>query len=485
MESLTPRSTTPTEDPPRAAAPGEPTESSPALDNTKVHVNDGTAIPAEEKKKNKNKKRKPAAKKRGTGFEEYYCDPPMTPAEYMEERQVLYPPHRPFIERIVECIQRFRARRRLDSYRNDLFSKYLMLGGIDATARQFQGTDKITDDVLADADKSAVREMTAEDVIQRGVGGNTNPRFFNPNDAEHWSVDFTGVAAGFLDSSEHIPSLMGRNEADIRKAAEVVSSFLRYVDMHDVCPEYADDIKRARKVCDFAVEETPILNKLSQLLPGHFNTSLRVLFVKDDADNEVFCVQDDQVPDVKQAKVSHATTMSIVVPEQVQNTSASAVISTSTVIGTKEQTYEVRAITLPTETQRAMYKAVNRHLSGQGSIPEIQPCGTINTRPIIIRDGWDNSATATIPLEEDVDTQFILEEDILKLLRIGMKLRLRVCTLSTGLKFIQHVRQVLPTFYVFLPQELMLDFKAPVENDRPAKSIHDIGSDGDDECAED
>ncbi|KAL2267166.1 hypothetical protein VTJ83DRAFT_4443 [Remersonia thermophila] len=473
MEPCTPRDTTPTEDLPRtAAAPGEAAEISRAGDNTKVRVDD-TAIPTEKKK---TKKRKSAAKKRGTGFEEYYCDPPMTPAEYNEERQVLYPPHRPFVDRIEECIQRFRARRRLDSHRNDLFSKYLMLGGIDATTRQFQSADNITDDVLEDAEKSAIREMTAEDVIQRGVGSNSNPRFFNPNDAEHWSVDFTGVAAGFL--SEHIPSLMGRNEADIRKAAEVVANFLRYVDIHDVCPEYADDIKRAQKICDLAVEETPILNTLSRLLPGHFNTSLRMLFVKDDAADDALCVQESPVRDVQEAKASHAATVCIMTPEQVQNTTASAIISTSTVTSTEDQAYEVHAITLPTETQRAMYQAINHHLSIKGSAPGIQPCGTATMRPVIIRDGWDNSATATVPPEEDIDTQFILEEDILKLLRIGMKLRLRVCTLSTGLKFIKHVRQVLPTFYVFLPQELMLDFKAPVENDRPAKSIHDVGSDG-------
>jgi hypothetical protein len=35
-------------------------------------------------------------------------------------------------------------------------------------------------------------------VIQRGADGNRNPRYFNPNYPEHWDVDFTGVAAGFV-----------------------------------------------------------------------------------------------------------------------------------------------------------------------------------------------------------------------------------------------------------------------------------------------
>lgn len=122
----------------------------------------------------------------------------MTPAEYNEEKDVLYPPHRPFVDRIEEAIQRFRARRNLGPHRDNLFSQYLCLGGVDSTVRQFQGSRAIGDDILEDATKSAVREMTADDVIHRGGNGNNNPRFYNPNSPEHWDVDFTGVAAGFL-----------------------------------------------------------------------------------------------------------------------------------------------------------------------------------------------------------------------------------------------------------------------------------------------
>jgi hypothetical protein len=129
---------------------------------------------------------------------EFFCDPPMTPAEYDEAQNVIYPSHRPFVDRIEECIQRYRARRRLDARRENLFSRYLTLGGVDATVRQFQGSRNLTEDVLADATKASVREMTADDVIQRGGDENNNPRFYNPNYPEHWDVDFTRVASGFL-----------------------------------------------------------------------------------------------------------------------------------------------------------------------------------------------------------------------------------------------------------------------------------------------
>jgi Argonaute siRNA chaperone (ARC) complex subunit Arb1 len=122
----------------------------------------------------------------------------MTPQEYHEEKSITYPAHRPFVDRIEECIQRFRARRRLDNTREIIFTRYLFLGGIDSTVRQFQSTQKLADDALEDKTKAEVREITATDVIQRGADDSSNPRFYNPNYPEHWDVDFAGVAAGFL-----------------------------------------------------------------------------------------------------------------------------------------------------------------------------------------------------------------------------------------------------------------------------------------------
>lgn len=122
----------------------------------------------------------------------------MTPAEHEEEKTVIYPPHRSFVDRIEECIQRYRARRRLDPEREKLFSQYLTLGGIDATVRQFQSSAKIGAETLEDSSKTAIREMIADDVIHRGDEDPNCSRFYNPNFPEHWEVDFTGIASGFL-----------------------------------------------------------------------------------------------------------------------------------------------------------------------------------------------------------------------------------------------------------------------------------------------
>ncbi len=91
-----------------------------------------------------------------------------------------------------ECIQRYRACRRLDNERTMMFNKYLFMGGIDSHPRQFTGIS-MDPDALVEADKDQIRTMTAVDFI-----GGAGSRFFEVGDEEHWEIDFEGVVKGFL-----------------------------------------------------------------------------------------------------------------------------------------------------------------------------------------------------------------------------------------------------------------------------------------------
>jgi hypothetical protein len=122
----------------------------------------------------------------------------MTVEEFNQEQNEIYLEHRPFEERIEECIQRFRVRRHMNNEQDKLFSRYLLLGGVDATQRQFQGTAKMSKGEVNEFSKSEMRDIAANDVIQRGGDGKYDARFFNPSFPEHWDVDFTGVVAGYL-----------------------------------------------------------------------------------------------------------------------------------------------------------------------------------------------------------------------------------------------------------------------------------------------
>jgi hypothetical protein len=260
--------------------------------------------------------------------------------------------------------------------------------------------------------------------------------------------------------------MVGSSMKDFTIGVEVVLNFLKYVDRHDVCPEYAEDVKSAQKVCLQALEEMPAIAELLRLVPGPFNTALRVLHCDKDEDTSGFdCFVETPVSNATDAKLIRAGTLAIHFGVKRWLAPEAPVIT-----DTSEYTFEVRKVSLPDDAIRAKYTTMKQHLA---RVPAFRPCGTFTARPVVIRDGWDNTMRATIPPEADVDHEFVLEEDMLRLLREGMKLTMVVCTLSDGLRFIKHVRAIKPSFYVFLPQELMNTYKEPVLNDRPARSIHD------------
>jgi hypothetical protein len=96
--------------------------------------------------------------------------------------------------RIQTCIQRYRARRKLDSTRANILNKYLILGGVEATTKAFTGgaLDKAT---LESATAEEIAAVQATDFIR---AGSKNAKYYDPAEADKWVVDFEGVAKGFL-----------------------------------------------------------------------------------------------------------------------------------------------------------------------------------------------------------------------------------------------------------------------------------------------
>jgi hypothetical protein len=53
-----------------------------------------------------------------------------------------------------------------------------------------------------------------------------------------------------------------------------------------------------------------------------------------------------------------------------------------------------------------------------------------------------------------------------------MKMALTIRQLDNGFRFVNNLVHIVPSFYTFLPQELMRYFKPPRANERPGPSIH-------------
>ncbi|KAH9993659.1 Argonaute siRNA chaperone complex subunit Arb1-domain-containing protein [Xylariaceae sp. FL0662B] len=412
------------------------------------------------KKKKRNKRTGAAARKNVTGFEEFYADAPMTPADAAQEKNELYAPSREFNDRIEDCIQRFRASRRLDTERTNMFNKYLFMGGIDSSRRQFTGFANDTD-ALAEADADEIRRMTAIDYV-----GGAGLRFYDPLYSDHWEVDFTSIVKGFL--SRTITQTYMYEEEAIQKAADLVKNFLNYVMRHDVCPEYIDDLMAAKNICDIAPVEMRALREIMQALPGTFNTACRTLFC------------DGLVNDLdKEENLSMLFTFRLTVllwghPDQkahlgqVLKTTDPADIR---VIDTKEEVYEVLDVTWP---RRKDVKMVQEQLEVAGEGNKVQPAGILTVKPSVIEFGYDNSSSLD---EDDFSSakpeMYVLESDIITKFEKGMKIKLVVCELNVGIRFIKEALDLRVSFDTFLPQSLMMNWKDPVKNDRPPPSVSD------------
>lgn len=145
------------------------------------------------------------------------------------------------------------------------------------------------------------------------------------------------------------------------------------------------------------------------------------------------------------------------------------------VINCFEEAYEVKEIALASQDLVDMYKGLTKP---DPSLRPIGPVGHVGLVPTIIEDGWDNHPTLESGRAENPGEPITLYMDhaVLSQLREGTKLRLTICELDIGVKFIKEVSEVLPAFHVFLPQTLMLHWKEPKLDMRPPPSADDPGA---------
>ncbi|KAI1647885.1 Argonaute siRNA chaperone complex subunit Arb1-domain-containing protein [Daldinia loculata] len=412
--------------------------------------------PEEKKKKRKKKPKKKgaAARKNVTGFEEFYADTPITPAEAAKEKKEIYNASRSFSDRIEECIQRYRASRRMDSERLMLFNKYLWLGGIDSSPRQFTGFAEDRE-ALAEADADEIRQMTATDFI-----GGSGTRFYDPLEPEHWFVDFEGIVKCFL--SRIVPIIYMYDEAANLQAAGLIKNFLNYVLMHDVCPEYTFDIMAARRICDAAPYELRMVHELILSLPGSFNTAAHSLFCDRQVDKH-------DVPDHYDKLIAfRVTVFSSALDQKIKKRLMDSDPTTIHVVNTKEETYEVVDIILPRQRDIVMVK---EQLEEAGHSGKGKPAGILVLKPSVVDFGFNN-----LPRPDQVDftsaesEDYLLEDDLLDKFDKGMKVKAIVCELNIGVRFIKAVKDVRVSFDLFLPQILMENWKDPAPSTRPPPS---------------
>lgn len=284
-----------------------------------------------------------------------------------------------------------------------------------------------------------------------------------------------------LSSSSLLVELVGHDDANYRMGVEVIFNFLKYVQHHDVCPEYAKDVQKAQKICETALEEIPAIGKVMPLFPGQFSNAARRIFCEGNEESNEETSGESVVPvgledsdweetekllDVATARIILGIASAILLDPKLGKSLAAPETAVGDIY---TQMFEIREIRLADDDARAKYNAARAHLKKANGV-NIETCGSLVVQPTIVRNGWDNTSNAT--LSSTAGETYILEESILEYLKVGMKISLTVCTLNVGFKFIKEIWGLYPTFYVFLPQQLMLKFKEPLPDRRPAPSVH-------------
>lgn len=373
--------------------------------------------------------------------------------------------------RIQTCIHRYRSRRRFDNEAALYFEEYAFLGGIDISGSRFTEQGLEPTSLLPQA-------HTASQDQDASATTTTAPSRFYDGNTDNWTVDFSTVVAGFLSIS--LVGLTGLEPTPTEKAIAVIENFLRYVLQHDVCPEYADDVRGALQVCKQAREEWPRTYRFKSKLPGAFQLAAAQTFDVHEQSDWSRC-QPDTTGTCTPPVVFYASLVAagLPAPPKDADTGRSAV----EIVRQFTASLALRRLEMPSEAtvnyfcRLALAPAAATSPSSldgdqQHTPLGLQPLGRAVFRPTVIQDGWVRQSKAS-PIGEEEDVVFFFEKEILEEMTLGMKVTACVAELSMGFRFVKKFEVVQPSFYVFLPQHLTRYFKPPTVNDRPPRSIHD------------
>jgi hypothetical protein len=306
--------------------------------------------------------------------------------------------------------------------------------------------------------------LLATDMIH---GGSAVGDRFYAGDREHWSIDFTGVAAGFF--SITLANLTGLEKEPLESAINLVQNFLRYALQHDVCPEYEEDIQRAIKLCDTARDEWPMVVRLRNALPGQFNLAAAEYFGQREESD--WFLQNASIPENFDAKSVFLSTFGLVAEDDLFTR---VITQKANTIRQFDCDLQIKQIIKPSDSNIQLFKSL-RLDDGYVTFPCV---GNVICTPAIIEDGWDHPVVP-LPLENNEQITLYFDDVIVANMKEGMKMAVTLCEVNEGLLFVKTIRNIVPSFYTFPPQELIRHFKAPKEDDRPAPSIHDARKDDD------
>ncbi|KAI7867901.1 Argonaute siRNA chaperone complex subunit Arb1-domain-containing protein [Mucor mucedo] len=354
-----------------------------------------------EKKKKKRKKKSKTANLPEAGTE--------LPDDYVEKHaedvvENPFDPERPLSQRIEYAIMKYRKNHKFSGEKKAIFDNYLKFGGINTGPNMFLGRATSADrpddpDAEFDFDAAKTAIDSVPDELEEGV-----------------EVNFTEVAQVYF-SNTFIRESRFISLQDFVDAPVLIDAFLRYLQIRNVAPEYAEDIANARAIVGEAKIQLPKCKRISGFMPGNYNKACASLFGALESDMDTSWMTEATMKIQKQF-------LSFVVETIGTNSDDSKKIVKAHI----KDPDNVRLV----ETKEWVF----------AKIAEIAPYSETAAQDDLIKVTFENKENS----EEKFD--IFLEKKIVDFMMIGMVTRATFCKLSNGDWYLEGATRVMPSFYM-------------------------------------
>lgn len=402
-----------------------------------------------------------------TGFEPNATQGPITPQEHEADKNA-FNPQESFTFRMENAVNRYDVRRKMHQETRKVFCKFLIYGGFEG-GRQFTGGSSRKQLIKEGVDEDEIDRLTAyygvTPAVLDGLAWGEHQTDEQKTEIT-WVVDFEGVAKGFLSNQfmMHWDWYDGENVAVV---TNVLSNFYGYLLLHDACPEYDEDLRRAQDVCEVGSREFPRLAIVDQNLPGGFGMACSTLF-----GGHFAGLHRNIDPSVDWT--THGDNVGLS-----EHDARLIFLAGVSAYGSPEQRARLRELTPPrrTSSEELGLEVIRiEHVTDAAkelyNNPKLR--NTI-VRPMgrLICKRWALPRQAPRDLPQwkfDQDKQretsnatfdFILDDATLKHCYPGLKMEVTINELDMGIKWIDRIGNTFPSFFTWLPNEDIEKYKKP------------------------
>ncbi|TKA77426.1 hypothetical protein B0A55_04823 [Friedmanniomyces simplex] len=403
-----------------------------------------------------------------TGFEPTTTEAPLTRGEYEMELEK-YNPEESIISRLETAVNSFNGSRKMHQETRAVFEKLVTFGGFGCNNHMFQGGMNKKQMKHEGMSKEEIEQASAHYGILEQVA-DSYWKEADEGEKASWVVDFEAIAKAFL-SSQFLQHFDWSYPKQLATATMVLRNFYNYLTVHPVCPEYNEQIVAARAVCDVAEMELPKLTIIDRSLPGAFNSACSTLFggayadvyigqaAKDDwgqgADN-VGLDRQEAITIFMAGIAAHSTA-----EQYTKIITFHSDLLDSKCISAERLGLEIVTVELPDAEVKQTYDFLRKR---EGFHDYIHAMGKL------ICKHWDIPFAPPVDLpahlmdaktDRNQHFEFLVEAETLAYCVPGMKMEAVVKDLDVGVKWIDCVEVVYPTFYTWLPNERIKGWKEP------------------------